>query len=98
MLNNLIERGNYMELDEAFEKILLWKAKRMLSENRFQPIGVEPSDAVKRASIDAMVFDMASITGFTRETGEHSNWAAFKKRREFLDKVFKSNEHSTSSQ
>jgi len=77
-----------MELDEAFEKILRWKAERMLSENRFQKIGIEASDAVKKASIDAMVFDVASIVGFTRKTDKHSNWATFEKRREFLDKLF----------
>jgi len=77
------------ELDKAFERVLLWKAKKILATDYQEYVGVlQPDDRFKVGAIDAMVFDFASMVGFTRKTKEHLDWAAHPTREHFLTKLF----------
>jgi hypothetical protein len=79
------------ELDEAFEKVLKWKANKMVAPDNPYPaeFGASANDPWFRvAAIDAMVFDFASMVGFTKKTREHLDWASYPVRRWFLKKLF----------
>jgi hypothetical protein len=38
--------------------------------------------------VDAMIYDVASLVGFTTDTPDHSNWASRGKRKEILNEIF----------
>jgi hypothetical protein len=66
--------------------ILEWKARRMLNADYQASIGAPSADgSFKVGAIDAMVYDLASLVGFTRKTADHSNWASYAVRKGFLD-------------
>mgnify|MGYP001767156231 CR=1 FL=1 len=75
------------ELDRAFEMILEWKARKMFNADYQASIGAASADgSFKIGAIDAMVYNMASLVGFNRKTGDHANWASYGVRKVFLDK------------
>lgn len=78
------------ELDQAFERILLWKAGKMIAVEYQERVGAPPDDAwFKVGAVDAMVFDVASLIGFTKKTKEHLDWTSYPVRERFLAKIFR---------
>ncbi len=60
------------ELDKAFASVLLWKAKKVVDVDYQEQVGIlQPADRFKVGAIDAMVFDLALLLGFTKKTKEH---------------------------
>ncbi len=77
------------ELDKVLESVLLWKAKKMVDADYQEQVGIpQRDDRFKLGAIDAMVFDLASLVGFTRKTKEHLDWTSYPVRQYFLAKVF----------
>lgn len=84
------------DLDKAFEAVLMWKADRMRKNaNRIRELQVgvlnrgasrETLESAVLASIDAMIFDLASLVGFTTARKEHADWADLRTRKAFLKK------------
>ena len=77
------------ELDKAFESVLLWKAKKMLAADYQESVGVtQPDDRFNVGAVDAMIFDLASLVGFTSKTKAHLDWTSHRAREHFLAKIF----------
>ena len=77
------------ELDKAFERLLLWKAKKIRRGSYQEEVGIlQPDDRFKVGAVDAMVFDIASLVGFTSKTKEHLDWTAYPVWEHFLAKIF----------
>lgn len=78
------------ELDQAFEKVLLWKAQKMVRADYSEAIGLVQADeqSFKVGAVDAMVFDVATLIGFTKKTNEHLDWTSHPIREQFLGKIF----------
>ena len=76
------------ELDRAFETILEWKARKLLGSDYREKVGVSADDlSFKLGAIDAMIYDMASLVGLTKNNDEHSCWTARAVRKQFLSRV-----------
>lgn len=76
------------ELDRAFETILEWKAKKLLGADYREKVGSASDElSFKLGAIDAMIYDLASLVGLTKNNEEHSCWTARAVRKRFLSKV-----------
>jgi len=76
------------ELDRAFETILEWKARKLLGSDYREKVGVSADDlSFKLGAIDAMIYDMASLVGLTKNNDEHSCWTARAVRKQFLTRI-----------
>ena len=92
------------ELDDALETVVMHKAGRMKKgldphskyaehiEQALGELGIGASDEDVKTfvagGVDAMIFDVASLLGFTSNTRDHGDWASYEKRREMLRKIF----------
>jgi len=91
-------------LDDAFEEIIRYKAEKMKTGlipgsrfNRYikrvlkQPNRTVCEEQVENfvmGGVDAMIFDVASVVGFTRNTPDFSDWTSYEKRQEILSEIF----------
>jgi len=93
-----------MSLDDAFKEIILWKANKLKKGlipgeefNRYirGVLGQAGANICKEqvenfviGSVDAMIYDMASLVGFTKNTADFSDWTSRGKRQEILREIF----------
>jgi len=76
------------ELDRAFETILEWKARKLLGSDYREKVGGAADEmSFKLGAIDAMIYDMASLVGLTKNNDEHSCWTARAVRKQFLARI-----------
>ena len=86
--------------NDAFETIILHKAEKMRNSKKYKNhinnvLNDHNIDVTKgteeifiMGGVDAMIYDVASELGFTRNTNLMDDWASLKKRREILKKIF----------
>jgi hypothetical protein len=93
-----------MSLDDAFKEIILYKANRMRSGLvPGSPYNIHIRRVLGQAGanvcgeqvenfviggVDAMIYDVASLVGFTANTPDFSDWASRDKRQETLTEIF----------
>jgi len=91
-------------LDDAFEEIIRYKAERMktglIPGSQFNthikevlgqpgiPVCEEQVENFVMGGVDAMIYDVASLVGFTRNTPDYADWASYGKRQEILREIF----------
>lgn len=76
------------ELDRAFETILEWKAKKLMGADYREKVGTASDElSFKLGAVDAMIYDLASLVGLTKNNDEHSCWTARTVRKQFLSKI-----------
>jgi len=76
------------ELDRAFETILEWKARKLLGSDYREKVGGAADEvSFKLGAIDAMIYDLASLVGLTKNNDEHSCWTARAVRKQFLTRI-----------
>jgi len=76
------------ELDRAFETILEWKARKLLGSDYREKVGSAADEvSFKLGAIDAMIYDLASLVGLTKNNDEHSCWTARAVRKQFLTRI-----------
>jgi len=76
------------ELDRAFETILEWKARKLLGSDYREKVFTESDEmSFKLGAIDAMIYDMASLIGLTKNNDEHNCWTARAVRKQFLTRI-----------
>jgi hypothetical protein len=83
-------------LNEAVEAVVLHKARLMMGSSKYRGYarqvlaerGLPGDDATVEAFVlgaaDAMIYDIASVLGFTRQTQRVDDWASYRKRRQVL--------------
>jgi hypothetical protein len=96
--------------NDAVETIVMYKAEKM-KKSRAYKIHIknvlkdyyveatkEDMETFIMGGVDAMIFDVGSALGFTRNTSKIDGWTSWKKRREMLKKIFnkrKGKKHTT---
>ncbi|MFA5055614.1 MAG: hypothetical protein WC562_05510 [Dehalococcoidia bacterium] len=76
------------ELDRAFETILEWKARKLLGSDYREKVFIDSDEmSFKLGAIDAMIYDMASLVGLTKNSDEHNCWTARAVRKQFLARI-----------
>jgi hypothetical protein len=88
MLKNRKGDNKVTELDRAFETILEWKARKLLGADYREKVVADSDEmSFKLGAVDAMIYDMASLVGLTKQNDEHSCWTARAVRKQFLTRV-----------
>jgi hypothetical protein len=90
--------------NDAFETIILYKANKMKNglvsgspynkhiKKVLRKSGITVCEGQVEnfviGGVDAMIYDIASAVGFTRNTQNLDDWASWEKRQEILKKIF----------
>jgi len=93
-----------MSLDDAFEEIIMHKAEKMktglIPDSPFNthikevlgqpgiPVCEEQVENFVIGGVDAMIYDVASLVGFVKNTPDHADWTSHTKRQEILNEIF----------
>ncbi len=83
-------------LNDAVEAIVMHKADKMKNSKEYENYiksvlndhHIEAVEVFKMGAVDAMIYDVGSALGFTRQTSSVDDWTSRRKRKEMLKKIF----------